>query len=271
MLRNYYIDLGLEKNATENEIKKAFRKLALIYHPDKNSSPIATRKFAQINEAYQTLSNASKKQIYDAAYKAQFDIFSNSPPKTYKQQYKKYAQKKDVHVKKKAKLNYSKKSKKIAYYFNLISFIFVLFIFIDVFLPKKKVKIYSFKVERQESLRIIKDEINFPIVNQKFISALRWLDSLEIEKTFVFNIDFKIIGFINPQIRYYQSEWKNVEKLKVSAKPAFGIYQLFMFAPILLILFSALGSFYNKKTNYTVDMAVTVVLLDIYTLFFLLI
>ena len=63
MSKDYYQILGVSKTATEDEIKKAFRKLAHQHHPDKQGGN--TEKFKEINEAYQILSNADKRQKYD--------------------------------------------------------------------------------------------------------------------------------------------------------------------------------------------------------------
>jgi len=64
--RDYYEILGLKKNATPEELKKTYRKLALKYHPDRNSSDgNAEKKFKEINEAYQVLSNPEKRARYD--------------------------------------------------------------------------------------------------------------------------------------------------------------------------------------------------------------
>lgn len=65
MGKDYYKVLGIAKGATEDEIKKAYRKQALRYHPDKNKSPGAEDKFKEIAEAYDVLSDAKKKDIYD--------------------------------------------------------------------------------------------------------------------------------------------------------------------------------------------------------------
>jgi molecular chaperone DnaJ len=62
MAKDYYQILGISKNATQTDIKKAYRKLAHQYHPDKGGDE---QKFKEINEAYQILSNTEKKHQYD--------------------------------------------------------------------------------------------------------------------------------------------------------------------------------------------------------------
>ena len=63
--KEYYQILGVARNATEEEIKKAFRQQALKYHPDRNQEPGADAKFKEINEAYQVLSDPEKRKLYD--------------------------------------------------------------------------------------------------------------------------------------------------------------------------------------------------------------
>uniref|UniRef100_A0A8C1T3U9 DnaJ heat shock protein family (Hsp40) member B1b n=1 Tax=Cyprinus carpio TaxID=7962 RepID=A0A8C1T3U9_CYPCA len=65
MGKDYYSVLGIQKGASDDEIKKAYRKQALKYHPDKNKSPGAEDKFKEIAEAYDVLSDPKKKDIYD--------------------------------------------------------------------------------------------------------------------------------------------------------------------------------------------------------------
>ena len=63
--RDYYEVLGVSKTASQDEIKKAFRKLALKYHPDRNKgNEEAMNKFKEANEAYSVLSDEQKRQQY---------------------------------------------------------------------------------------------------------------------------------------------------------------------------------------------------------------
>lgn len=66
MAKDYYRTLGVDKNASEKDIKKAFRRLAKQYHPDANpNDPKAEAKFKEVNEAYEVLSNPEKRKLYD--------------------------------------------------------------------------------------------------------------------------------------------------------------------------------------------------------------
>ena len=64
---DYYDALGIDKNASQKEIKRAFRKLAFKYHPDRSKLPNAEEKFKEASEAYAILSDPKKRRKYDAS------------------------------------------------------------------------------------------------------------------------------------------------------------------------------------------------------------
>ena len=72
--RDYYEVLGVEKSCTDEELKKAYRKLAMKYHPDRNpDNKEAEEKFKEANEAYAILSDADKRRQYDQMGHAAFE------------------------------------------------------------------------------------------------------------------------------------------------------------------------------------------------------
>lgn len=64
-MKDLYEALGLRSDATLADIKKAFRQKAALYHPDRNTAPEAPARFRQVQEAYDILSDADKRQTYD--------------------------------------------------------------------------------------------------------------------------------------------------------------------------------------------------------------
>jgi len=71
--RDYYEILGVDKSVSAEDLKKAYRKMALKFHPDRNKEPDAEEKFKEINQAYEVLSDEQKRKMYDQFGHAAFD------------------------------------------------------------------------------------------------------------------------------------------------------------------------------------------------------
>ncbi len=71
-MKDYYKILEIDFGADILTVKKAYRKLALKYHPDKNKAPDAAQKFIEITEAYEVLRDSIKKEEYDRLYQNYF-------------------------------------------------------------------------------------------------------------------------------------------------------------------------------------------------------
>ena len=64
-MSDYYVLLGVERNCDDGDLKKAYRKMAMLYHPDRNKEPDAEAKFKEITEAYEVLRDPNKRAVYD--------------------------------------------------------------------------------------------------------------------------------------------------------------------------------------------------------------
>src|ERR1041385_8652026 len=78
--KDYYEVLGISKTASADEIKKAYRKLALQYHPDRNKTKEAEEKFKEVTKAYEVLSNEEKRKNYDQFGHAAFEQGAGQGP-----------------------------------------------------------------------------------------------------------------------------------------------------------------------------------------------
>jgi hypothetical protein len=81
---DYYQILGVSRTSTNADIRRAYRKLAVIYHPDKNSDPNAESIFKEINQAYEVLGDPQKRRAYDQGFEILLGVPGQSPEPTHR-------------------------------------------------------------------------------------------------------------------------------------------------------------------------------------------
>src|SRR3990172_7416181 len=91
-MKNYYYILGIPPNSSSEEIKKAYRKLSLKLHPDKNDGDkFFEERFKEIQEAFQTLSDSEQKRKYDISFNSFFNKESDFEKKLREEEFKRKA------------------------------------------------------------------------------------------------------------------------------------------------------------------------------------
>lgn len=105
MIKDYYKILEINFTADQSDIKKAYRKLAIFWHPDRNSNPIALEKMKELNEANEILSDKNRRKSYDKIYQ---EFFINIPIiKHSGQNHNEYYKEKEEEVKQKYTKEYN--------------------------------------------------------------------------------------------------------------------------------------------------------------------
>lgn len=243
-MKDYYKILDIDRYATEGQIKKAYRNLALKYHPDKAGGRISHQKFTEINEAYQVLSRTDHREnynfIYDYEYlnkKRQRDetIFAETvnwnrnvrrkrswvPP-----MYSRDDESVDLRP-------YIKSIRIIS----LLSFLFTFLIILDYFLPKSHyeqtvlAKMTTYK--SMNTVIIATEDFEFPL-NFQYSKLIRAGDRATISLSPIFGIQYKL----------------TVESRmdKFMFNPHYSIYNIFAFFLVILLVTSYIG-LYQKRNN----------------------
>ncbi len=254
MFKDYYKILEIHRLATDEEIKKSFRRLALLFHPDKNHSPQAHDLFVEINEAYNVLSDLEKKKKYDEIYDLRLQIVSQNPQPPPQKFHKVYRKKK----REKAKLNvfYVEITRLLV----MASFALSLLLLFDYILPAEKIQqtvISRFHTTTSYFSDIVKtQDKEFPI--DMYIAAEYIRDGQKI--SIYLTPTFKIVKEIEVQTFY---ETKNFT-------PHYSIFSVFSFFIILQIFFSSSVIFFKSDEIATSQIGISCGLLMIFTIFVLL-
>jgi len=259
-LKNYYFILGLNIYASESEIKQAYRKLALQFHPDKNPSAEAEAIFKEVNEAYEVLGDSVQKFVYDQLLRG-VSPAASTPTRPHR----------DPGYKPRPPGSYSRKSRrqemldvmndylKYALMVSRLTLVFAAILIVDFTLPKEKTEreivhaSYRKEFRSGSSMQLdLKDGAAITL-KKKDANEFRQGEQILIYRSSIFDVPIEIEN----------------ERTHFKAKIPVTIYGNFIFCPLIMVITSLLGTFYWKGIEFRFNLGVVNLLLALLSLLFL--
>jgi DnaJ-class molecular chaperone with C-terminal Zn finger domain len=248
-VKNYYEILGVAVTASDGEIKRAFRKLALQYHPDKNPSPQAETFFKELNEAYEALSDPQTKLVYDEILLGSQAVietpsrphrdprYHKRPPGSYRPGNSK---KEQLRTMMNEYLEYTRIATKVA-------LVFCFLLIADFFLPEKQSQLqilsmakYGSRGSRNYTLELETSDGNIIKLNKK--------EKAQFEAGSITTL--------------YLSPWLSVplrlenNRTHYKARIPVSIYGNFIFFPVMLLISATLGMMPWKVLEFKFNLGI---------------
>lgn len=254
---DYYQTLGVKYSASYEEIKRAYRRLAVLYHPDKNRDPAAENIFKSINEAYDVLSDPAKKRVYDLRLQSLFGDVVEEPARrhrdpAYRSARPKVHRKGDRERLRDLMLQYMPWAIRITQF----CFLFSVLIVVDYMLPR-----------RVSAMKIV--ETNVRRTYTRNYATTWWIIRTDGGRVIDVPYEFSDHFATGKQIEIYSTTLFNVprriESDTLAVRLNKSIYGNFLFAPIALLFFSTLGLLFRKNVEYGFNLSVTSVIILIFT------
>jgi len=253
-MKNYYFILGLNTYAHAQEVKRAYRKLALQYHPDRNPSAEAASIFVEVNEAYEVLGDPQRKMEYDQLLQG---APSPAPPFTINRdpRFRRGPATESASSRREV-LNLMREYLKHAVMFSRLALLFSFVLIADYSLPTKPI--------REEILEVTPKRYNqssqFALEDGEVVT-LKAETAREFQRGSILTI--------------HSSSWFSVpvaienEKTKYSAKVMVSIYGNFKFLPIVMLITSLLGTFWWRGVEFRFNLGVVSAILILLNFIFL--
>lgn len=259
-LKNYYFILGLNIYSRDHEIKRAYRKLALQFHPDKNPSAEAETIFKEINEAYEILGDRQKKSSYDHVLRGVSPAAPTEPKEHRDPQYRPRPPESFSHTSKRQELiEVMREYLKYALMASRIALVFAASLIADYSLPMDKTErqvlytSYRKEIRGGRSLELNLKDGEVIGLGKKDIQEFRQGAKIFIYRSSMFGVPIKVEN----------------EKTRFAARVPLSIYGNFIFCPIVMLITSLLGSFYWKGVEFRFNLGVVNFFLVILSLLFL--
>jgi hypothetical protein len=261
MMKNYYAILGVSHTASHDDIKRAFRTLAVKFHPDKNPSPEAEELFKEITEAYDVLSDWEKRKVYDLRWENPFQETTAEPPKR-KHRDPKY-QPKPPGYKHPRKTTVRDTMAEYLPYFRYLSWAGLVVAFVvalDFFIPYREVTEKLNNVSEITGRRNQFSHYVFHVANGKNIKVYNYTARYLVAEENIVYHETRIFRTV-----MYISDVGPVLQIKIGY-----LYKTLVFFPLLLLVSSVLGVFYRKTVEFPFNLSLVSGMLLIITITILL-
>jgi hypothetical protein len=253
----YYDILGVTRSATATEIKRAYRKLAVVYHPDKNPDPAAEQLFKLINEAYEVLGDPPKRSRYDVELTApNTTVYTTPPPPrhrdpAYRPRRARPRRKSESERLRDLMKQYLPYTARIS----MLCFGLCLLLAIDYFSPREEVS---------ESIEYVTQRRDY----RRTGSITWWV--IHTTNGHTVDIPFERSNNFMPgeKVLVYQSRFfkipVQIDARRLSLPLGSNIYGHFIFAPIALLVVSGLGVLARRDVDYGFNLGVATFVLFIF-------
>ncbi|MCW5909856.1 MAG: J domain-containing protein [Cyclobacteriaceae bacterium] len=260
-MKNYYAILGLNDFAHVQEVKRAYRKLALLYHPDKNPSAEAAALFIEINEAYEALGDPQRKMEHDRMLQG----VPASPPFTIRQnqyrdpRYRRGPVSGESGSVRRQVLQAMQQYLKYAVMFSRLAFLFSLVLIADYSMPAQKTKEEVTSVRNKQESRYAQssqlslDGGEMITLNQETAREFKRGSVITIHTSSLFSVPLILEN----------------EATRFKAKVPVSIYGNFKFLPLVMLITSLLGTFWWKGVEFRFNLGIVNILLILLSFVFL--
>ena len=257
-VKDYYAILGVPASATTSEIKKAFRRLAVRYHPDKNPAPEAKPRFQEINEAYDVLGDPEKRASYDVRLANPLaDLFSEPTPAHPDPAYRRRRKPAQPPTPKEPPATWilMRDSLKYVMWVSRTGLLVTVLFFVDYFIPYQRMEEV---VEQIYSVRSRGNYVHYVLVTRS---------GKEIKVYDLPPQDFERNRTINTAVTRIYGSVMAVSNSSQTVEAWVGyMYSTLIFFPILLFVNSILAFVYRKRVEFCFNLNVTAFVLLIINL-----
>lgn len=254
-MKDYYKILGVSASASASEIKTAFRKLAVRYHPDKNPSPGAMAHFQEINEAYDVLGDEAKKAVYDARLANPLAELFQEPAETHRDPaYRRRRRPPQPPGPKEPPASYilMRDSLKYVIWGSRIGLVVATLFFVDYFLPYQQeqesiAEIYSVQSRNRHVYYIVETQGGREVKIYENVSGFAVGSQLTIATTLIYG---SVMSVSNAKGTYRAGH----------------MYRTLIFFPIILFINSFMALLYRRRVEFCFNLNLTACVLLIINL-----